>query len=438
MVKLEDELFHMDKRYQSQILELLKSEVVPAMGCTEPIAVALAAAKAKELLGTEPTHIKVSVSRNILKNAMGVGIPGTGMRGLPIAAAMGAFGGNSEKKLEVLADVSKDQIEQAKEFVQGQNITVEQKETTEMLYIECCCRNEDRSACAIIQKEHTSFYELQINGEKISIDTGEMDHSNEEEESTSPALTIKSILEFTKAVDIEELQFLKEAANMNLAVSKEGLNHNYGLQVGKKIMENVERGILSPGLINYAQSKACAASDARMAGCTLPVMTTTGSGNQGITAMLPVVAVAERLMKSEEKMVRALALSNLVTIHIKSKLGKLSALCGAMVAGTGASAGITYLMGGNCTQIEAAIQNMAGGLTGMICDGAKLGCSLKISAAVNQAIQLALLAIDNVCIGDTDGIIDHDVEKTIANVAEIGSQGMEETDKMILQKMICK
>ncbi|MDC1106294.1 L-serine ammonia-lyase, iron-sulfur-dependent, subunit alpha [Prolixibacteraceae bacterium] len=429
----------MDKYYQHQILELLKSEVAPAMGCTEPIAVALAAAKATELLGCKPTHITISVSRNILKNAMGVGIPGTGMRGIPIAAAMGAFGGKSEKKLEVLADASEEDVAEAKKFVEGDNVSVEQKETSEMLYIECICKNGDNSATAIIKKEHTSFYELKVNCETISIHAGEeADDHNPSDDDKMPPLTIKRILEFTVSTDIEELEFLKDAVEMNLAVSKEGLTHKYGLQVGKKVMENVERGILSPGLINYAQSKTCAASDARMAGCTLPVMTTTGSGNQGITATLPIVAVAERLMKSEEKMIRALALSNLVTIHIKSKLGKLSALCGAMVAGTGASAGITYLMGGNCKQIEAAIQNMAGGLTGMICDGAKLGCSLKISAAVNQAIQLALLAIDDVCIGDTDGIIDHDVEKTIANVAEIGSQGMQETDRMILEKMICK
>ncbi|QZE14171.1 L-serine ammonia-lyase, iron-sulfur-dependent, subunit alpha [Halosquirtibacter laminarini] len=428
----------MDRQYQKQILELLKSEVVPAMGCTEPIAVALATAKAAELLGEDPTNIVIKVSRNILKNAMGVGIPGTGMRGIPIAAAMGAMGGISEKKLEVLADVSPENTEKAKLFVEQQKVAVEQKETSEMLYIESLCYAGDRKASAIIKKDHTAFYELKINDEVVSVleDTSNIDHAEESKNDLN--LTIKKILEFTVSIPFEEIQFLREAVEMNLAVSKEGLTHEYGLQVGKKVMENVEKGILSPGLINYAQSKACAASDARMAGCTLPVMTTTGSGNQGITAMLPVIAVADRLMKNEEKMIRALALSNLITIHIKSKLGRLSALCGAMVAGTGASAGITYLMGGNCSQIEAAIQNMAGGLTGMICDGAKLGCSLKISAAVNQAIQLALLAIDNVCIGDTDGIIDQDVEKTIANVAEIGSQGMLETDKMILEKMICK
>jgi len=409
--------------------------VVPALGCTEPIAVALACAKAREVLGEEPDRIDVLVSGNILKNSMAVGVPGTGMKGLPIAAALGVIGGDASLALEVISKVTPAQVAQAKEMVAHKMCHIQLKEDTDPLYIECHCHKGENRALVVINHQHTNIVRVQYNDE-VLLEFDEIAASTEDER--LEGLSMRAIWDFITSVAIEDIEFLWQGYVLNKAISDEGLSKPYGMQVGRKMKKNIELGIFGDDLINSAILMTSAGADARMDGCTLPVMSNSGSGNQGITTFLPVVAVAEKLKKSHEETLRALALSNLVAIHMKSYLGRLSALCGVVVAATGAACGAAYLLSANYDQIVATTKNMIGGITGMICDGAKVGCSLKISAGVSAAIQAAMLAIDGVEISSLDGIIEDDIEQTIRNFGEIGSEGMLETDKMILHQMSCK
>jgi L-cysteine desulfidase len=420
-----------------QLIDLLRREVVPALGCTEPIAAALAAAKAAEVLGSKPEHIETFVSGNILKNAMAVGIPGTGMTGLPIAVAIGAIGGKSERKLEVLNSITPQQIEEARLMVKDCRVCIKHKEDAELLYIECICQSANNSSRVIIRHRHSNITYVERNG--IVLFESEDNKPGVKPTREYPeGLTVERILEFAQKIDLKKVKFIAEGAQLNRQIAEEGLKHPYGMQTGRKIDQNIQKGVLKDDLLTYAMALTSAASDARMAGCQMPVMSNSGSGNQGLVVSLPVTAIAEKLNASDEKLFRALILSNLVAIHIKSYLAPLSALCGVLVAATGASTGITYLLGGNYQQIVYAIKNMAGGITGMICDGAKLGCALKVSAGVCTAVQAALLSMDGIGISHLDGIIEKDIEKTIQNVGLIGSVGMVETDKLILHTMVCK
>ncbi|WP_102401157.1 serine dehydratase subunit alpha family protein [Haloimpatiens massiliensis] len=417
---------------------LLKSEVVPALGCTEPIAVALASSRACKELSLCPEKIKVFVSPNILKNGMGVGIPGTGMVGLDIAAALGAIGGNSDAVLEVLKDITKEDIEKSKKFLEENRVYVTAKDVPEKLYVEVTVSNGNHNSTVIIKNKHSNIVSIEVDGKYVYQNEDVENNNTSEDTASYQHTTVKEIYNFALTADFEDIKFILEGAKMNKAISLDGLNNDYGLKVGKTLLNKINKGILSNDLQNYAMAVTAAASDARMAGCMLPVMSNSGSGNQGITVMMPVVAVAEKLNVSEEKLARALVLANLVAIHIKSYLGRLSALCGCVVASSGASCGITYLMGGNLENIIYSIKNMAGNIAGMICDGAKTGCALKVSTGVSAAIQSSLLAMDGIEISEKDGIIDKDIEKTIQNIAEIGAKGMSETDKLILDIMICK
>lgn len=422
---------------KDKIIELLKREIVPALGCTEPIAVALASAKAKEILNAFPDTIEILVSGNILKNGMGVGIPGTDMTGLSIAAALGVIGGRSEEGLEVLKYISEKDIKLAKEFVKSEKVSVSLKSKCEKLYIECICRKDDEYSKVIIRREHSNIEYIEHNGDIVYNNTEKLDNLIQKKDN-EVELSIEKIYDFATSVDVSEVKFILEGMRLNKAIAEEGLSKEYGLQVGKKIIENIHKGILSNDIMTHAMALTAAASDARMAGCMMPVMSNSGSGNQGITVMLPVVAVGERLNVSEEKLIRALVISNLVAIHIKHHLGKLSALCGCVIAAGGASSGITYILGGDVQNISYAIKNMVGNISGMICDGAKIGCALKVSTGASAAVQSALLAIDGIEVSHMEGIIDRDIENTIINLANIGVEGMGETDKLILDIMLNK
>lgn len=418
------------------IIDLLKQEVVPALGCTEPIAVALACAKAREVLGDLPDKIEIFVSGNILKNSMAVGVPGTGMKGLPIAAALGVMGGDSSLGLEVISKVAPEQMAAAKQMVASKVCDIQIKEDTDPLYIECHCHKGSNTALVVINHMHTNIVKVQYNDE-IRL---ELDEQQLEDDDTGrlEGLTMERIWEFTTTTPIQDLEFIWEGVIVNKGIVAEGLSKPYGMQVGRKMQKNIQLGIFGDDIKNRAIMLTSAGVDARMDGCTYPVMTNSGSGNQGITTFMPVIAVAEKLNKTREETIRALILSNLVAIHIKSFLGRLSALCGVVVASTGSGCGVAYLLSANYDQIVATTKNMIGGITGMICDGAKVGCSLKISAGVSAAIQAAMLAIDGIEISSLDGIIEDDIEKTIQNFGKIGSVGMLETDKMILSQMSCK
>ncbi|MDY0200720.1 MAG: L-serine ammonia-lyase, iron-sulfur-dependent, subunit alpha [Tenuifilaceae bacterium] len=423
-------------------IDLLKTEVVPALGCTEPIAVALAVAKAREVLGEEPQRIELMLSANIFKNGMGVGIPGTGTTGLPIAAALGAVYGNSSDCLEVLKGVDDEDVSKAKAFVKEDRVTIGVKKGSEKLYIEAnCYGTNSNTSKAIITTKHSNISRIEHNSEVLEC-SGEMNSGeNENVGSASKVavpLSVKSIFNFATTVPYNQIKFIHKTVEYNYAIAQEGLLNDYGLMVGKKLKEFVDKGILSDDIMNRAMSLTAAASDARMAGSVLPVMSNSGSGNQGLTATLPIYSVALRLKSSDEQLARALVLSHLIAIRIKTYLGRLSALCGCVVAAAGAGCGICYLMGGGEKEMEYTIKNMVGNVTGMICDGAKSGCALKVSSGVGSAIQAALLALEGVVISSNDGIIEDDVEKTIQNLGEVGSKGMTQTDELLLQIMVSK
>ncbi len=433
------------KDRESQIIGLIKREVKPALGCTEPIAVSLAVAKASEVLknsGKEISKIEVLVSANILKNGMGVGIPGTGMVGLHIAAALGATCGKSEYKLEVLKDLNQETIKLAKEMVNQGVITISLAKTEKKLYIEAICYSQEESSSATIEDSHDSITKVTHNESIIFSQKEENNQAtgSHPKEMTTPEykLTVKEILDFARNTPYEEIEFLLESARLNTALANEGLDKDYGLMVGKTIMDTNQSDIFGNGIIKYAMALTAAASDARMAGCTLPAMSNSGSGNQGITVTMPVIAVADKIGSSKEELARALALSHLIAIHIKGYLGKLSALCGCVIASTGSSCGIILLSGGGYDQICSAIKNMVGNITGMVCDGAKVGCALKVASGVSSSMQAAVLAMKNICISSNDGIIEDDIEKTIQNLGKIGAVGMQDTDKMILDIMVNK
>ena len=426
-----------DKSERERIIALINREVVPAIGCTEPIAVALCVAKAAETLNQRPQKIQVLLSANILKNAMGVGIPGTDMIGLPIAVALGALIGKSEYQLEVLKDSTPEAVEAGKKMIEAQAIQISLKENIEeKLYIEVTCMAGEEKATAIISGGHTNFVYLSKN-DSVLMDKRSGTSGETEEESVE--LNLKKVYDFATTSPIEELQFILEARRLNKQAAERSFKGNYGHELGKTLCSSdSERLIMGSNTFTHILSYTSAACDARMAGAKIPVMSNSGSGNQGIAATLPVVVYAEDNHKSEEELTRALILSHLTAIYIKQSLGRLSALCGCVVAATGSSCGITYLMGGNYQQVSFAVQNMIANLTGMICDGAKPSCALKLTSGVSTAVLSAILAMENKCVTSVEGIIEDNVDLSIRNLTKIGSQGMNETDKLVLDIMTHK
>lgn len=426
----------MTEAERKQIIDLVKREVIPAIGCTEPVAVALCVAKAAETLHAKPEKIKVLLSANILKNAMGVGIPGTGMIGLPIAVALGALIGKSEYQLEVLKECTPEAVEQGKQFIQEKRLCILLKEDiSEKLYIEVVCEADGNTATAIIAGGHTSFIYIARN-EEILLD--ERNSLAGEKEETPLELNLRKVYDFALSAPLDEIRFILETARINKSAAEQSFQGDYGHALGKMLRGTYEHKIMGDSVFSHILSYTSAACDARMAGAMIPVMSNSGSGNQGISATLPVVVYAEENGKSEEELIRALMMSHLTVIYIKQSLGRLSALCGCVVAATGSSCGITWLMGGSYKQVSFAVQNMIANLTGMICDGAKPSCALKVTTGVSTAVLSAVMAMENRCVTAVEGIIDEDVDQSIRNLTRIGSQAMNETDKMVLDIMTHK
>ena len=402
----------MTEAERKQIIDLVQREVVPAIGCTEPIAVALCVAKATETLGTRPEKINVLLSANILKNAMGVGIPGTGMIGLPIAIALGALVGKSEYQLEVLKDSNPAAVDEGKRFIAEKRINISLKENiSEKLYIEVCCESGENKATAIIAGGHTTFIYIARNG---GILFSRQNASSEETKEQTVDLTLRKVYDFAMDAPLDEIRFILETARLNKAAAESSFDKNYGHGLGRMLRGTYEHKILGDSVFSHILSYTSGACDARMAGAMIPVMSNSGSGNQGISATLPVLVYAEENGKSEEELIRALMLSHLTVIYIKQSLGRLSALCGCVVAATGSSCGITWLMGGTYEQVAFAVQNMIANLTGMICDGAKPSCAF---------VRLRML---------------WSMDQSIRNLTKIGSKGMDETDKLVLEIMTGK
>ena len=434
----------MEVKDKESILKLIKREVVPALGCTEPTAVALCVAKVKEVLGEIPKHIEVSLSGNMLKNAMGVGIPGTGMIGLPIAIALGALIGKSEYGLEVLKDVDTKKVEAGKKYIEDGRIKISHNPNSpSILYIEVLCHgNHGQTARGIISDSHTNFIYLAKNGEELEISRSqnkeESTFENEElEELRQLDLNMAKVYEFAISSDYNEISFILESKRLNKAAAELAFNNHYGHSLGY-IMRNKGKALFGDSPLSHIISYTSAACDARMGGAQIAVMSNSGSGNQGICATMPVVIYAEEIKADEETLARALILSHLTSIYIKQSLGRLSALCGCVVASTGASSGIVYLMGGNFSHVCFAVKNMIANITGMICDGAKPSCSLKISSGVGTALMSAMLAMENKCVTEDEGIICKDVDQSIHNLTSIGREAMQATDRLVLDIMTNK
>lgn len=421
---------------RKQIIALVKREVVPAIGCTEPIAVALCVAKATETLGCTPERINVFLSGNMLKNAMGVGIPGTGMSGLPIAIALGALIGKSEYQLEVLRDVCPEAVENGKRFIAENRINVSLKDgECDKLYIEVIVEADKDSATSIIAGGHTHFILIKKNDDvAFSAEAASKDDATE----SCEELTLRQVYEFATTAPLCEIEFINESRRLNEEASRKALLGNYGHELGKTLSRPLGRGIMGDSMFSHILSATSSACDARMAGAMIPVMSNSGSGNQGIAATMPVVVFGEENHNTEEEITRALMLSHLTAIYIKQSLGKLSALCGCVVASTGSSCGITYLMGGTYDQVAYSVKNMIANLAGMVCDGAKPSCALKVSSGVSTAVLSAMLAIQNKHVTSVEGLIEEDVDRTIHNMTRIGSEGMNETDRMVLDIMTHK
>ena len=430
----------LDKETRARIIALIHKEVVSAIGCTEPMAVALCTAKATEQLGCRPEKIKALLSANILKNAMGVGIPGTGMTGLPIAIALGALIGKSSFQLEVLRDLTPESLEEGKRFIAEDRIDIQLKKgITEKLYIEIIATAGEKQATAVIAKGHTNF---------IFVQDGRLDDATlrrllpadaaQAPASDDIALDLKLVYDFATTAPLDEIRFILETRDYNMKAAREAIKGNYGHNLGKTIDRPLSKGILGNSIYSHMISRTAAACDARMGGAMIPVMSNSGSGNQGICATNPVCVFAEENENTEEELIRARTLSHLTAIYIKQSLGRLSALCGCVVASTGSSVGVTYLMGGDYSHCCAAVKNMVANLTGMICDGAKPSCSLKLTSGVSTAILSALLAMEGKCVTSQEGIVDDDIDRSIHNLTAIGADAMCITDEMVLDIMTNK
>jgi L-cysteine desulfidase len=420
------------KKKYTNYISILKSELIEALGCTEPIAIAYAAAKAKAILGKRPKRMEIECSGNIIKNVKGVVVPNTGgLIGIAAAAIAGVVGGDSDKGLQVLENVKSEDYNEIRELLSKDYCSVYHIQGEENLYIVAKVFSDDESAEVSISNSHTNIIKIVKNGE-ILFESEEGDHNNVALTGDTSLLSVKDIIEFAETVDIEELrELLAKQVQVNTAISEEGLINDYGVSVGKTLLKYYGNDIKV-----RAKAKAAAGSDARMSGCSLPVIINSGSGNQGITVSIPVIEYAAELKVSEEKLFRALIISNLVSIHQKSLIGKLSAYCGAVSAAAGSGAGITYLYGGSYDDISRTIVNTIANIGGIVCDGAKPSCAAKIATAVDAAILGHQLSAQGNVFKDGEGLVKDGVEATIGSFGRLGKMGMKDTDVEIIDIML--
>lgn len=430
---------------RAEIIALIHREVVPATGCTEPVAVALAVARAaEEACGNcggsreNVRKVELRLSANIIKNAMGVGIPGTGMTGLPIAVAMGVLHGHSSAQLEVLSGLTGEQIALAGKFASAPGAISIDLETADCdkLHIDATVTTSDgHCGHAIISGAHTHFVLVERDGEVV-LDLRQKGAGEDGE--SDPRLNMATVWDFAMNTPVDEIAFMLEARRLNKAAAEQAMIGCYGHQVGRTLHCARQRSVMGDSVFSRMLSYTSAACDARMGGASVAVMSNSGSGNQGIAATMPVVVYAEENFADEPTTIRALTLSHLTAIYIKQSLGRLSALCGCVVAATGSAAGLCYLMGGDYEQVCGTIKNMAATLTGMICDGAKASCSLKVTSGISTAVMAAMIAMEGQTVGSLEGIVDDDVDRTIANLTLIGREAMTQTDATILRIMTTK
>lgn len=419
-----------------KVLKILEEEIVAAEGCTEPIALSYAAAKARRILGTVPNKVDVFLSGNIIKNVKSVTIPNSdGMVGIEAAIAMGLIAGDDRKELMVISDVTSEQLTEVKEFLAKDIIKTHVHPGDIKLYIRLEILNDKDNVVLEIKYTHTNVTQILKNG-KVLLSQVCNDGDFNSSLTDRKVLTVKFIYDLAKTIDIDLIRpIFQKVVNYNSAIAEEGLKGKYGVNIGKMILENIEKGIYGNDVRNKAASYASAGSDARMSGCALPVMTTSGSGNQGMTASLPIIKFAAEKNLSEEELIRGLFVSHLITIHVKTNVGRLSAYCGAICAAAGVAASLTYLHGGSYEMVCAAITNILGNLSGVICDGAKASCAMKISSGIYSAFDATMLALNKDVLKSGDGIVGVDIEETIRNVGELAQSGMKGTDETILDIM---
>jgi len=430
------------------VKDILRLEVAPALGCTEPVATALGAAAAVSILpGKEIDSIEIWVDPNIYKNGLAVSIPGTGgLSGLDTAAALGALGGNPTLRLEVLEPIDEEVVAKAKELLSADKVTVNLLPDQRGLYIQTLIRSGSNTAESVIRDVHDNIDKLVLNGSNVADSPLLAGEKNEESkgslaelESWLKGLSLERLLALIDDLDAEDMEFLDEGIRFNMRLAEYGLKHGPGLGVGKTLERLVRKKLIKRDMILAARMLTSAAADARMAGVKLPAMTSAGSGNHGLTAILPILAVKDFAESDQETMLKAIGLSHIVTAYIKAHTGRLSALCGCSIAaGAGATAGVTYLLGGDIRHIAGAIKNLIEDLAGVICDGAKAGCALKLATAAGTAVQAALFSLQGVNVGVMDGIIGDSPEQTMRNIGILSTQGMIETDRTILKIMLEK
>lgn len=421
--------------YQEDLVAMIRSGVMPALGCTEPGAVALAAAYAGKELGPERiSRIEVTVDPNVYKNGVAVGVPGTGRVGLAIAAALGALIREPSLELSVLSLITPELLEEAETLLEEGRVSVSINDS-QGLYVAVTVFSLQNKAKALIESSHTHLSSLTRNDVTVAQDKTALKPNKPSLLNTSD-VTLAEMINVVEAASAIQFEFFEESIRMNLAAAQAGLDRRLGMVIGATFKDLIEEKILSDDLINHAKILTAAAADARMSGENIPVMSVAGSGNHGLTAVLPVLAVAERMRIPRDRLLKALAISTLTTMYIKRYTGNLSALCGcAVAAATGACAAIVWMLDGSREQIAAAIKNMIANLTGMICDGGKVGCALKLSAAAGVAVETALLTLKNVLVPDTNGIIFSSADDTIRNLGRVSNPGMLETDKEIIKIM---
>ncbi|MGL4913081.1 MAG: serine dehydratase subunit alpha family protein [Romboutsia sp.] len=426
------------KDIRRNLVDILVAEVKPALGCTEPVAVALACAKAKELLGEEIVKHNVLVSPNVYKNGMCVGIPGTERLGLKISVALGFIGGHSENGLRVLETLTTEEVKQAEEYIDNNPVSVSPAETKEKVYIEVNLKGATRTSKVVIRTKHDNFVYLESNGDVLLSEEPQVEVAvtTEKEVNILDTITIKELVENVEALDFKDIEFLLEGITMNQEIANYGLDQKVGIGVGYGIKKSMEQGLLGDDLLNNAMMITAAASDARMAGVKMPVMSSNGSGNHGITAILPIVAYNKKFPQTDEKLAKSLAISHLVTAYVKNFTGRLSAVCGCGVAAsTGATAAMSWLMSGDIKQVEGAMEHIVASLSGMICDGAKSGCALKLASAASAAVQSAVIANQNCFVPQKNGIVGSNVEESIQNLGRVSDKGMSVTDEVIINVM---
>jgi L-cysteine desulfidase len=429
------------------VKDLLRTEVAPALGCTEPVAIALAAASAAALVRRDHIdRISVRVDGNIYKNGVAVSIPGTaGLRGLDLAAAIGAFGGDPARRLEVLAPISAEVVDRAEAFVQAGGGSVQVVADTDGLYVQALVTAGDDVAECLIRDFHDNIVGLRLNGRAVEGEgmraqrAGEGAPDVRAVEAWLKPLTLRELFDLLDGLDEQDLEFLEQGVNVNLRLAEHGLKYGDGLGIGKTLERLVRQRMIQKDMVLAARILTSAASDARMAGVKLPAMSSAGSGNHGLTATLPIRAVEDYVTCPHAAALEAVALSHIITAYVKAYTGRLSALCGCSIAaGAGAAAGVVHLLGGGLSHVAGAITNLVEDLAGVICDGAKAGCSLKLATAAGTAVQSALFALQGVRVQATDGIIGASPERTLQNVGELSTRGMVEADRTILGIMLAK